>query len=74
MARALLFLDCMNSLTFCEHRLTREGVKNHEKKTLLESLLLKMVMKIVRMFIHVDKMVFHKSKLKKEVLALRPLF
>ena len=49
-------------------------MKTHEKKTLLESLLLKMVMKIVRMFIHVDKMVFHESKLKKEVLALRPLF
>ena len=46
-----------------------KGVKNHEKTTLLERLLLKMVYKIVNMFYHVVKMFFHKSKLKKEVLT-----
>ena len=44
------------------------------KKTQVESMLLKMFLKIVGMFTHADKIVFHIAKLKKEVSALRPSF
>lgn len=46
-----------------------KGVKNLEKTTLPEYLLLKIVPKIYNMFCHVDKIVLQVSKLKKEVLA-----
>lgn len=48
----------------------RKGVKNYEKRTQLESLLLKIVSKIDKIFYQIDKMFFHKTKLKKEVLDL----
>jgi len=46
-----------------------KGVKRHEKTTLLERLLLKMVCIIYNMFYHVVKLVLQSLKLKKEVLA-----
>ena len=44
-------------------------MKRHEKTTLLERLLLKMVCIIYNMFYHVVKIVLQSLKLKKEVLA-----
>ena len=46
-----------------------KGVKNHEKTTQVERLLLKMVYKIVNMFYLIVKMYLQISKLKKEDLA-----
>jgi len=46
-----------------------KGVKNHEKTTQIERLLLKIVYKIVNMFYLIVKMVLQISKLKKEVLT-----
>ena len=48
-----------------------QGVKNREAATQVESLLLKMVDKIVKMFYNIVIMFFHVFKLKKEVLAIR---
>lgn len=64
-------LDCKDLLPKCQYTLTNgKGVKNHEKTTQVESLLLKIVSKIDKMFFQIDKMVFHIFKLKKEVLDL----
>lgn len=46
-----------------------KGVKNDDKTTLLERLLLKTTYKKTIMFNHLVNMFFHKSKLKKEVLT-----
>ena len=48
----------------------RKGGANSKKMTQLESLLLKMFRRIDTMFLPVDKMLLHVSKLKKEVLAI----
>lgn len=49
----------------------KRGLKNHKARDHLESLLLKMVDKIDKMFYHIVKMLFHIAKLKKEVLTIR---
>ena len=46
-----------------------KGVKNHEKMTLLERLLLKKFIGIASMFIQIVIMLIHVAKLKKEVLT-----
>lgn len=49
--------------------INKKGVKNHEKTTQVERLLLKVVYKIVNMFYLIVKMVLQISKLKMEVLT-----
>ncbi len=46
-----------------------KGVKNHDKTTLLERLLLKMVIGIASMFIQIVIMLIYVMKLKKEDLT-----
>ena len=59
---------------FPGNNLGQEGVKNHEKTTLLERLLLKIHRQIVITSTHIVIIALQKSKLKKEEMALRPLF
>ena len=59
----------MNMMSIFENIKGIKGVKNDEKTTLLERLLLKMTYKNAIMFNHLVNMFFHKSKLKKEVLT-----
>ena len=51
-----------------------KGVKNHDEMTLLVRLLLKKARKIVTIATHIVITTLQKSKLKKEEMALRPLF
>ena len=51
-----------------------KGVICHDKITLLERLLLKMVCKNNNMFNHDDKMYLHETKLKKEDLTTPDVF
>ena len=59
----------MTIMSIFINRIGIKGVKNHEKTTLLERLLLKMVYEIVNMFYLIVKMVLQIAKLKKEVLT-----
>ena len=52
----------------------RKGVKSHDKMTLPERLLLKKGRKIVTIATRIVITALQKSKLKKEEMALRPLF